>query len=564
MHMLEKVSLSKALTILLVTMYGIKRAEQTDFGSSQSLHNPDKIVSFVEHDCSLGKCVRNVSENCDIGNKNTNITCVLNCNMDMDTTLSRLIQNNYTNIENLTFILNNAWLGSFPLVVVDGLNITRLRYFQKLVEFKLLPAKHQYPIPISYKNDTFLFVKEIRCLQINIPLQDETLYNMIKPLHQLNILDLSRTRGISFKNISQTMSALPPSVTFLNLSHFQTLGSDGYLTYLNVSLMFPRVFSNLTTLDLSYNGLALIKGNLHIQLPFLVYIDLSHNLITNNMLIIYELALHPYIETAIVGHQGYKFDIQEESYPAFPNDFNVDFKPNPGTIPDIVHRYASLGICINKYIQNNIRNVFYNESTGDAMFCDIIQNCIRSSWADFPCEILPHPKDIVNASCILGIELPMGKSLKTFVANHIYRDPALSMGLKWVGRACFHHNKLEVFDISENAFWMEAWMGDSLSHITDYSGGDSVKEINLAKNNLNFELNSALADFKNLTNLNLSHNYVHISPEMRFCDYKNADKLKTIDLSYCAIEEKNISKTYRYCDHVKVDFTTSTRKWIHE
>lgn len=163
----------------------------------------------------------------------TAVKCVLKDNPGMNAVLYTMLKLEYNLfIENMTFLLNNSWLGHFPVKEFYFLNLTRLEHFTELRNLRIVPSKYQtHKVPLEFNEHTFRGCSKIQELHINLPLSDtDKLPLMIEPLVNLTLLNFDNVRGISYKNMDQVMNHVTPNIRDLYLSHFQSIGQTGYLT----------------------------------------------------------------------------------------------------------------------------------------------------------------------------------------------------------------------------------------------------------------------------------------------------------------------------------------------
>ena len=65
--------------------------------------------------------------------RNTSVQCVLLSNDKMNETLNGLIKHEYHQfVRELTFMINNTWIGKYPTIEVHSLKLSKLREFSKL------------------------------------------------------------------------------------------------------------------------------------------------------------------------------------------------------------------------------------------------------------------------------------------------------------------------------------------------------------------------------------------------------------------------------------------------
>ena len=198
--------------------------------------------------------------------------------------------------------------------VQPAINLTairRLRQLQTLVVTS--PAcmgtpSYMKDTPLIVGRDTFVGLN-LSHVQINIPVLSHDYSRAFAHLKTLKRLDLKWTMSLGYKNLCKLFCALPAnSLSMVNVSNFQSPGRHGYFSSIHFARLFcRRNQSELTVLDLSWNGLAFIDSGIIDYAINLRHIDVSHNLLVDNANspFLMMMSFLPYLKTASASFQGY-------------------------------------------------------------------------------------------------------------------------------------------------------------------------------------------------------------------------------------------------------------------
>ena len=534
------------LLVLKVTFGKVDHIDNTCLYHADKSMNTNTIAKLPNESLLLPK-------HCSMDASQSNITCDINCNHDMDKTLSDLKAAGFVNATTLIFVIDIPMPGIFPLDVQEIMDISRLRYFVHLDTLVFRSGGEQnIAVPLTYKNDTFQNLTSMRTLTINIPLDRIDLFHMVRPMRDLRILDLSDTKTLGYDQALRVMQALTRNISQLFLRHFQTIGADGFSTVLDTPSFFNEMLINLSDLDLSRNGFGLAYPGLYPKTPNLRFLDLSHNIFTydNNSPFLYEVTLHPNIEVLNIGHQGYS---NEE------RTFRLETQQvkHSASKPFSSSKYfnfvnIALFKCADHFLDGNISNLFQQTERSRQMFCDIFRHCIKHSWMNFSCEVLPSPNDIVDFDCMCLIKLPIGQRLRKISFDNNFLEPIAYQGFQISGKVCLWDSSLEVLDYSGNSYWVNNLLyAESANNQLTFSGMPNFTEIDVSRNNFKTYLHNVETDFQ-LKRFYAASNRIEFLKGTRLCNKNGHHTLEELDLSFNGIESGNITYIIEECQRLQV------------
>ena len=495
--------------------------------------------------------------------RHKDVKCVLFDNLGMNFTLFWMKQLNYTFMERMTFLLNNSWMGHFPEIDMYRLDLSLLEHFTELRHLRIEPSKYQtHLVPLAFTDSTFEGCRKIEELHVNIPLEDtDQLGMMIKPLKRLKVLDFNNVRSISHNNMAKTLRYLPHGIEALHLSHFQSIGQRAYLTVLQPWGFFKaQPFVNLTEINLSDNGFALIYTGWYNATPNLKYLDVSHNGLTysTNTPFLLEAMMHPSMEILNISHQGFYDALNRFDHFHYEPELNLSCNaenhhthPNntkPEGLFDFHISQATIK-CVNNVTHGNFSRLFDNDTD---VFCNALRVCSFSTWKYFACDNLPPLPDIFNSSCEAYIEVPIGRKLREVYFTNSYLDPASHTGIVLQNTLCFvPNNSLTLIDYSSNYFWANnAKIAESISSVTQVSNLDNLRQLNLNNNDMRMDMTKASVSFQHLNVLNMSRNYAHLPSEVSLCADKSIHGLTELDLSFNRLNFNDSWKVIENCKNL--------------
>ena len=491
------------------------------------------------------------------------------------TNVSKILSHVNSNTTDLEIVVDNTWGGYYPLksLPIDLRNISRLT---NLETFMLTMGYYNFlqPYPLIYGN-SFQNLTKLKQLRINLPLMNQPLVDMIAPLKNLEVLNISFTRGLSMKSVSDILKKVSnSSLRGLHLQTFQLIGGSGYRGVLNMTtFLSKRIFEKLEEITLSENSLYRLYPGIIRAAPNLKLFDISGNILLDSVNIpaFLEAALHPTIEFLDMGYQGFigggdhKYrnhgKTQQNLYNhSSEKDHNKHHallqtseqsadnfwmnslgglnrhkrSGNPAPVhKGVVSKYINKMIihCMNLNDNQNVSNLLQEKS----MFYKTLQ-CVlprqfgqSSVFSNDILDVLPHITDMLNTSCMLFMNLPVGKQLKKIYFNQIHWEESVTLGVLLKGNLCFMPNQVNTILFTHNEGWLaSAKLADVLNSITNINGAENLEHLDLSNNNMTFNITGITGYFPNLTYINVAGNNISMPDKFTICD--KLTELETIDM----------------------------------
>ena len=424
-------------------------------------------------------------------------------------TVDSLLHNLPEDVQDLVLIVTNEKLGEFNPVDNHLINLTGISRLTRLQNFQIKMDPDQMmmfePNQLVYLDDTFTRLTSLKHLAVNVPLGNRTdLMHMLRPLHSLEVLDLSHTAMLSQKTVSSALDALnKTSLKKLSLSNFQTVGSKGFSHQLSASSLFGRSQPlNVTYLDLSHNYLGLIHSNISFTLPNLTTLNVSYNMLVleRNTGFYIEIFLQERLQTFNCGHQGFPLSDSDKTS-------EETSKPQSNTRPTFIGNgiaYSWLLIsCINQLVQQNVSKIMHNNTA----FCEII-SCVTDQSIPFQCQLLGTLSELYDSSCCIGVQLPFFKNLRDINMDNL--NWIMPEGVQMGGKLCFRGAKVVNFSFRNNQYlFRNQYVGDSMNSFENIVGINEFEKMDFSNNKANFILPfNATHIFTMLTIVELPNNNV--------------------------------------------------------
>ena len=278
--------------------------------NAQASTSHDVIALNSNSSCSdvYVRTVTNQSCSCSNPTRDVTITCYTDDRVDV--ILRALALHGITdNVRKLFINIRPSWTHTS-----GPLDIRALQYFSGLQELSIIQAASSgvKPSKLQFNRDTFENFTSLRRLVISVPMTNVSLSDVTAHLVALESVDLSHVTDIGFDNMAKTTHSLSSGVTAVVLRQYQTVGGYGYSGTLFAHEMFrfyKKSPNNVTSIDLSHNGLQIVTFGFHNYLPNLRYVDLSHNLLATvvNGHIFAALLMNPNLEVLKVSNQPYYY-----------------------------------------------------------------------------------------------------------------------------------------------------------------------------------------------------------------------------------------------------------------
>ena len=436
-------------------------------------------------------------------------------------------------------------------------------------------------IPLS-QQEVFWPLVKLKELKININWELQTaLPELLSPLSQLEVLDLSNTRLLQYMNLKNTLYGLKNSTTFktLNLRNTQTMEilQNGFILNLT-DLLDPLKDCPLEELDISYNALRTVIPGLISKAPRLTKLDASNNFIIPLLSAPFfiEVVVHPAIVEADFSEQGLG-----EPQRTTTNDnatlSEVIYYAWGGMEQKLIKRrmnhhnnslYQESKNCINEVL-DDLCNVFKPEcaeilhecAKNPQLLCDIFA-IISPYTAAIPCEYFPPVYSLLDKNCGGCFVFPLiGNVRKLYLQMINNYDEVLAFPV-FKNKTCFsRNNSLEVMDFSRNG--EHGYAEIDLSFSTTVQGFDSMNVFNLSHNKMRhpasnlghnlpqievFDLSYNLLDLQgkdgdflvgatSVQELNLAGNIIQEIPYNRFT---TLTRLQTLNLSSNSLQTLSI------------------------
>ena len=372
-------------------------------------------------------------------------------------------------------------------------------------------------------------LQKLKELRININWELRTaLPELFSKAEGLEVLDLSDTRKLSYKNLQHTLVGLKNSTSFrsLNLHNTQTLEHlfNGFTLHL-LDLLDPLKDCPLEELDISYNALRTIIPGLISKAPRLKKVIASNNLLVPlwHGAFFMEVFLHPNIEEADFSKQGLSpgtlrkssNDIMEKRIKSLQNGSRPAEEAPTNSGAEIYEMYYANKICLDQVLGNlcslflpACRSFLERCTVDHQMFCDLVAIFVPNSDT-IPCKYIPPIHDMLNRSCGGCWVFPWTGSLKKAYIHTInYYDEHMAHAL-FKGITCHHrNNSVEVFDFSHNSKFGLADMDITFS--TPIIGWDKMKMLNMSHNELQHPSSDLGYNLPQIEVLDISYNVLDL------------------------------------------------------
>ena len=372
-------------------------------------------------------------------------------------------------------------------------------------------------------------LQTLKELRININWELRTaLPELFSKSERLEVLDLSDTRKLSYKNLQHTLVGLNNSISFrsLNLHNTQTLEHlyNGFTLHLR-DLLDPLKDCPLEELDISYNALRTIIPGLISKAPRLKKVIASNNLLVPlwHGAFFMEVFLHPNIEEADFSKQGLSpgtfrrssNDIMEKRIKSLQNGSRLAEEAPTNSGAEIYEMYYENKICLDQVLGNlcslflpACRSFLESCTANHQMFCDLVAIFVPNSGA-IPCKYIPPIHDMFNQSCGGCWVFPWTGSLKrAYIHTTNYYDEYMAHAL-FKGTTCHHrNNSVEVFDFSNNR---KSGLADiDVTFSTPIVGWDKMKVLNISYDELQHPSSDLGYNLPQIEVLDLSHNLLDL------------------------------------------------------
>ena len=381
------------------------------------------------------------------------------------------------------------------LTFLESLHLTS--HFDDLLLDRVIKEIH------SDQQTIFWPLQTLKELRININWELRTaLPELFSKSERLEVLDLSDTRKLSYKNLQHTLVGLKNSKVFrsLNLHNTQTLEHlfNGFTLHL-LDLLDPLKDCPLEELDISYNALRTIIPGLISKAPRLKKVIASNNLLVPlwHGAFFMEVFLHPNIEEADFSKQGFSGgtfrrssnDIMEKRIKSLQNGSRLPEEAPTNSGTEIYNMYYANKICLDQVLGNlcslflpACRSFLESCTVDHQMFCDLVAIFVPNSGA-IPCKYIPPIHDMFNQSCGGCWVFPWTGSLKKAYIHTInYYDEYMAHAL-FKGITCHHrNNSVEVFDFSHNHKF--SLVDIDVTFSTPIVGWDKMKVLNISHNEI--------------------------------------------------------------------------------
>jgi Leucine-rich repeat (LRR) protein len=271
------------------------------YGAGENLEsNCDKV--FHRQKLSNCRVIPQTKNHCQLCTYNGIKHSICDCSQQSLTNILDLVPNNTVRLI-LVFSVSHGFY-PFTIYPVDITGIARLKklqYFHLVDEyyryFQLYPLRFDVEILPALQNIT-----TITSFKIQIPLKDVgfdniTLSIIVKHIPYLTTLDFSYTRGASSTTISDLLSVITTrNIEHLCLRQIKLLDREGY-TGLTPNLFDNIELPSLIELDLSENMITNFPSGIARIAPNLKILDLSGNLLVHvsNLASLFEVLQHPVI-----------------------------------------------------------------------------------------------------------------------------------------------------------------------------------------------------------------------------------------------------------------------------
>lgn len=457
----------------------------------------------------------------------------------------------------LQIVVDNKWQGYYPLKAYP-VDLTPIHRLTNLELFELSEGNDTYlqPYPLKFENSTFQNLTKLKILKINLPLVDQDLQTIVEPLYQLEILNLSFTRGVGMASITNLLRNVnSTSLMQLFLDTFQLIGGKGYQGSLDLTkFLSNRTFPNLKVLSLSENSLFQLLPGITRLAPSLEMLDLSGNILldSSNLAAFMEASLHPSIQLLDLGYQGYigggTYHFRDSGRPTV---HSQQFTLQENLVS--LNSKTSFLHLINKLIlntvnehdkvngQSNISSLMYDKGK----FLKTLQALLPDQFNHVTEDFLPNYGDLYNYSCMAFLKFPFGPNLREVFFNHIHWEESVTLGIKLKDNMCFRENNLTSLVFSHNSRWLDSAKLDStLKHTKAIYGLEKLTKLQLDNNDVELDITviGNGTSFPNMEHLDLSGNHIYMQPNFRVCDHMkqltnfnlNNNRLKNIPESLIA------------------------------
>jgi Leucine-rich repeat (LRR) protein len=342
--------------------------------------------------------------------------------------------------------------------------------------------------------EEFKELLNLTVFRMRIPILDKgtvSIASIIQILPNLEMLDLSYTRGLTNQNINDIFGKLNNSrIVYLCMRKFQLSGGDGFLQSINQFSSKQNLnLSHILEIDLSENGLTNFPPGITNVAPNLQILDVSYNniLSMNNMAIFLELLLHPSIIWLICSYQGYEL---HNRYPEALNPMlysgNAEYGNNETVFIIQTINEVSLG---------NISNI----TNSSEHTCNIVKLLIPNFFQEYNCSELKFFPEIRNIAKDGIIKFPVGENLlKVHFEQSIFPTIILNKGLFTIEP----NNSLTELIFSNNIEWITTTTSKQLlTEIKGFSNFDNMKYVDLSGNGLKINISQFTeGHFRNLKN----------------------------------------------------------------
>lgn len=389
------------------------------------------------------------------------------------TEVKDVLQSVPKNVTKLSITLFTRWAGSFPRPS-NKVDITPISHLVNLESFELSADKTiGYQINLVYYNYTFAKLRNLKNLVINIPLNKDGLSDIVNHNQLLEKLDLTDTHHLGLRELSVLMSEInTTSLRVLKISNFQTIGTQGHNTVINITALFgSQIAPKMTVLDMSNNDIGFLTPSYVKTLPNLRYLDVSYNILIANLndIFMLETGLHPLLEVLNMTNQG---DFRKKNDGTGEQSNTLTQHTNSGNWTE-----AAI-FCMNTNDYGNISLVFYNKR----VFCQIVVCFLTTALGEsmqalkeIPCSALGNLSDIIDVSCIFGFKLPMFRSFKVVLWNNLHFN--LRSAYKLHGNLCFTPTPVQQIGFSDNKQWMKSFRFSNTINNIKISGLNSIDYI---------------------------------------------------------------------------------------
>ena len=450
--------------------------------------------------------------------KNTSATCLFILD---HSAVAKALETLPDTIKTLNLTISDGWRGLYPLPM-EPINLTALQRFSNLETLNIIPPHDEEPAfarktSLTYENYTSMTFPNLKGARINIPLFDQDLSGIFSRITSLEILDLRWINALSFRNLQKLLSSLnKEQLKVVNISNFQSNGQPGYSTALNLAALFNSTQTNITVLDISWNSLTMLAHGISTVAPHLTYLDISHNLLTNNQVtpFLLEVALMN-VSTIISRVQGSQELNPLPRIPEFSNKSNE------------LQYFFSIKKCIDRLASNNFTNMILNHT----LFIRAISVCFSEDDFHFPAHLVPPFEEIIDSDCQAYMRNPLFRYVKYVDISYSYLDIQSHLGMTLSGKVCMWPNsRLETVKFSNNQnIIVSSLMASTLQNITKIEGMEKCKEIDFSGNNATFYIQNLVSSFPALAKLNFSNNAIRLHEHYSICT--DNPKLEVIDFS---------------------------------